>query len=204
VADPIILRLSRPYQSIDEFLEAEADWITHKTMLLLDTEELPADTVIRFGVKLANGESPIKAEARVIGYQCAESGRPAGLLVRFKRYGAATKTVVDRAAAIRKDRAAAGLPASTADAPPSQQPDQLDASSPASGTVGIAHPGSDLDAPSHAPSGVHPRVVRPVGTPANREELLARLRQRTAQQRSDDSDALVSAAAQQSTRRATA
>ena len=52
----IVLRLTRPFRSIDEYLEAEAEWITHKTMLLVGTEQLPADTVVRFGVELASGE----------------------------------------------------------------------------------------------------------------------------------------------------
>src|SRR5882724_5427511 len=66
-------------------------------MLLIDQPALPAETPIVFDIQLANGQKPIRAEAKVIGYVAASAGNPAGLRVRFKRFGAATKAFIDRA-----------------------------------------------------------------------------------------------------------
>jgi hypothetical protein len=191
VPDSIVLRLSRPFRSIDEFLEAEADWITPNTMLLVDTEELPVDTVVRFGVQLASGQWPIKAEAVVTGYHRRSATGPSGLMVRFKRYGAATKQVVDRAAEIRAERKIARrLRGPVESSPPSVTGHDADESSATPEVEPISVAGAASE-PSATESGVHARVVRPVGAPINREELLARLRQRAARNDREDSGAVV-------------
>ena len=198
----IVLRLTRPFRSIDEYLEAEAEWITHKTMLLVGTEQLPADTVVRFGVELASGEWAIKAEACVTGYQNASASSPSGLMVRFKRYGSATKKILDRAAEIRTRRVDArnGLVRGERSQTDRATPTSTDSAAANDDSTVARCPPESLS----PPSGVHTRVVRPVGAPANREELLARLRQRTLQRQREESDSIASASGEPSTRRATA
>ena len=80
MSDPVVFRVVRPYQNLEEFLEAEARWLQ------------------RFGIDLATGESVIRAEGRVIEYVGRKDASPGGLKIRFKRYGASTKSVLDRAA----------------------------------------------------------------------------------------------------------
>src|SRR5690349_18258740 len=79
-------------------------------MLLIDEQELPADTMLTFAVTLGDGSRPIKAEARVIGSVAASDGRPGGLRVRFKRYGAPTKAFIERAMALVASGAGGGQP----------------------------------------------------------------------------------------------
>jgi hypothetical protein len=190
VPDPIVLRLSRPFRSIDEFLEVEADWIMHQTMLLVDAEELPVDTLVRFGVQLASGQWPIKAEAVVTGYQRRSASGPSGLMVRFKRYGAATKQVMDRAAEIRAQRKIARPSPDPVESSPASMTGHDAEESTATPEVEPISVAGVASEPGVMRSGVHARVVRPVGAPVNREELLARLRQRAARTEREDSGAL--------------
>jgi hypothetical protein len=80
----------------------------------------------------------------VIGAVAAQGGRPGGLRVRFKRFGAATKAFIDRAVnrGVMAERAPEPLP------PPEEN------------------------------SGIRSRAPSPVSAPPNRDELLARLRER--------------------------
>jgi hypothetical protein len=176
--NPIVVHVVRPYESEHEYLTAEAWSIDQRSMLLIDAESLPTDTAVLFDVALADGQKPIRAEGRVVGTVAASGNRPGGLKVRFRRFGAATKAFIERAvqaksspgtssplAASEPDRA--GLPelrVSMTD---------LEALSPPP-PASVAPP-----TPSErGPSGLHQRVPGPVAAPANREELLQRLRQR--------------------------
>src|SRR5882724_11899582 len=97
LSSPIVIHVLRPYANEDEYLAHERASIDAKSMLLIDQPALPAETPIVFDIQLANGQKPIRAEAKVIGYVAASAGNPAGLRVRFKRFGAATKAFIDRA-----------------------------------------------------------------------------------------------------------
>ena len=195
--NPVVVHVVRPYASEQEYLNAEAWSIDARTMLLIDAEPLPADTAVLFDVALADGQKPIRAEGRVVAAAPAREGRPAGLKVRFKRFGAATKAFIERAV---KFKSAAGEPerpsqagdaAERPSAPEAEQPSVVEvervsmpevrasmtdletitgASAPAPQSFETPAPSSD--------SGLRRRVPGPVAAPANREELLARLRQR--------------------------
>jgi hypothetical protein len=97
LSSPIVIHILRPYASEEEYLEHERFSIEAKSMLLIDQPVLPIDTSVVFDVTLDNGQKPIRAEARVVGYVEPEGGRPGGLRVRFRRFGAATKAFIDRA-----------------------------------------------------------------------------------------------------------
>jgi hypothetical protein len=101
VAAPVVLHLVRPYANADEYLKSEAWSIDTRSMVLVEQGELPAETEIVFDVTLADGSKPIRAEAKVIGPAPPSPGRPGGLRVRFKRYGAATRAFVERAVSAR-------------------------------------------------------------------------------------------------------
>jgi hypothetical protein len=108
----------------------------------------------------------------------ARGSRPGGLKVRLRRIGAATKAVIDQALAIKAERRSLPPP------PPSKRaktktpvPPTSDALPPPASDV-LPPPASDaLPPPASERSGVrHRKVVQP---PADRDELLARLRERT-------------------------
>jgi hypothetical protein len=197
--NPVVVHVVRPYQSEQEYLDAEAWSIDARTMVLLEVEPLAADTVVLFDVVLADGHKPIRAEGRVVAPVAPTGSRPGGLKVRFKRFGAATKAFIERAVAVKRS-AQAERPSSPDVEQPSQtdaeQPSQTDAEQPSAPDAVAAPPpdgdrtsltevrtsAPDLDGAAalkdREPSGTRQRVPGPIVAPANRDELLARLRQR--------------------------
>lgn len=187
MSSPIVIHINRPYASEEEYIARERFSIETKSMLLIDQPALPPDTAVVFDVTLDNGQKPIRAEARVIGYVEPEGDRPGGLRVRFRRFGAATKAFIDRAVN--------GSPAPSApeaSSPIGSSP-ALDAAPPpaAPSEVGQNAAPSAPSNPTPAPlqsnegnesdeaSGIHKKTSLPyVAAPANREALLARLRGR--------------------------
>ena len=187
---PVVVHVVRPYSSEQEYLNAEAWSIDARSMLLIDAEELPADTAVLFDIALADGQKPIRAEGRAVGMVPAQGERPGGLKVRFKRFGAATRAFIDRAVNIKNASGEAERPSATGveqqSAVEHERPSAVEherASLPevrasmtdleaVSSPVAAAAP-----APDHG-SGVSQRRPGPVAAPLNRDELLARLRQR--------------------------
>jgi hypothetical protein len=152
VAEPKAFRISRPYASVDEYLDAESWSIDAKGMILVGGTDLPESGVIRFEIVLQSGRKPIRAEGKIVRRVEPEEGKPAGVLVRFRRLDGPGKALVDRVLA---ERAAS----------PAPEPKPAQASVPA-------------EVAPEDRSGTHARVG-PVAAPSNREELLERLRQRT-------------------------
>jgi hypothetical protein len=97
VSDPIVLHVIRPYANAEEYLRNEAWTMDARAMLLIGEADLPPGTPITFDVTLGDGSRPIRAEARVLANVEPTASRPGGVRVRFKRYGASTKTFIDRA-----------------------------------------------------------------------------------------------------------
>jgi hypothetical protein len=175
LSSPIVIHVLRPYANEDEYLARERSSIDSKSMLLIDQPALPVETQIVFDVQLANGHKPIRAEGKVIGYVEASARNPAGLRVRFKRFGAATKAFIDRA--ISAAPVISAPPAeppliSVTPAEPPPAPFELSVSP----TLPSA---TETESSSSETSGIH-RKVLPVSAPRDREALLARLRGRKA------------------------
>ncbi|MEO6599644.1 MAG: hypothetical protein ABIQ16_07210 [Polyangiaceae bacterium] len=158
---PIVIHVLRPFASEEDYLASERFSINAKTMLLIDQPPLPVDTAIVFDVSLTNGQKPIRAEGIVLGYAEASGGNPGGIRVRFKRYGAATKAFIDRAAA--------------GAAPAAYLLPQLEPAPEPEAQTAAAHEEEPAES-----SGVHRKAVLPVAPPLNREALLNRLRARRA------------------------
>jgi hypothetical protein len=197
--NPVVVHVVRPYASEQEYLAAEAWSIDARGMLLIDADALAPDTAVLFDVALADGQKPIRAEGRVVKVVAPSGGRPGGLKVRFKRFGAATKAFIERAvkaqsASSEPDRS--GAPdaervsqpdAERVSQPDAEQPSQVELDRPSMPEVRLSM--TELEAPAalasppsperdREPSGLRQRVPGPVAAPANREELLQRLRQR--------------------------
>jgi len=196
--------MHRPYASEEEYLAHERFSIEAKSMLLIDQPALPLDTAVVFDVALDNGQKPIRAEAKVVGYLEPEGDRPGGLRVRFRRFGAATKAFIDRAVNGTPAPVIDGAPSAAVIPPPSVEVAPLSAAdtAPASAVEAAPPPAplSDIrveSTPLAAPlptssslqsgdanendetSGIHKKTTMPyVAAPANREALLARLRGR--------------------------
>jgi hypothetical protein len=188
---PVVVHVVRPYDSEQEYLNAEAWTIDARSMLLIDAEPLPADTPVLFDISLGDGAKPIRAEGRVTGTVAPNDGRPGGLRVRFKRFGAATKAFIERA--VRLKSGGVELASQPGAERPSlievERPSQPGAERP---SLVEAERSSVLDArpsmtaleavrptpPQEASGTQHRRVPGPVAAPQNRDELLARLRQR--------------------------
>lgn len=189
--NPVVVHVVRPYTTEQEYLSAEAWSIDARSMLLVDAEPLPADTAVLFDIALADGTKPIRAEGRVIATVDATAARPGGVRVRFKRFGAATKAFIERAV---KAKAEAERPSQ----PEADRPSQLEADRPSLVEVErlsmpevrqsmtdleayvVAPPAPPIVSPPPPPleSSVRERIPGPIAAPANREELLARLRER--------------------------
>lgn len=168
--NPIVVHVVRPYGSELEYLAAEAWSIEARGMLLIDADELPADTTVLFDVALGDGQKPIRAEGRVVGVVPAKGDRPGGLKVRFKRFGATTKAFIERAVKAREQAPRSSAASSTEAVPP---PEPSLPSSPEVERLSLPE-----FVPAQEPSGVRPRAPGPLVAPKNREELLERLRLR--------------------------
>jgi hypothetical protein len=147
--NPVVVHVVRPYSTDQDYLSAEAWTIDARSMLLIDAEPLAADTAVLFDISLEDGSKPIRAEGRVVGTVAPIDGRPGGLRVRFKRFSTATKAFIERAVRLKS----AGSEPERASEPQAAPP-------------------------SHEPSGTRQRAPGPVTAPQNRDELLARLRER--------------------------
>ena len=165
--NPVVVHVVRPYSNEHDYLAAEAWTIDARSMLLVDAEALPADTAVLFDVALTDGQKPIRAEARVIGPVAASGGRPGGLRVRFKRFGAATKAFIERAVKLKS-----GVEPERPSRPEAERPEVRASMTELETLATPQPPAAALD------SRLRQRVPGPVAAPLNREELLARLRQR--------------------------
>ncbi len=101
---PVAIRITRPYATETEFLEREFDTLTHTGVTLLGAQSRPQGVVLRFEIVLTSGESILRGEGRVVGFkERAYAGEP-GLVLRFTRLDSRSKSLVDRASALREAR----------------------------------------------------------------------------------------------------
>ena len=160
-----IIRITRPYASEKEFIDADFGWVGRQTLILPGAPVRPSGELVRFEVVLANGVPILRGEGHVAGHNAPGGARPPGLEVRFTRVDAKSKLVLDR---VRERRAsfsshtmAAATPSMLASLSASMLP--------------VLQPPADV--PSER-SGIHLKRPGPVAPPPNREEILERLRVR--------------------------
>jgi hypothetical protein len=168
-----IIRITRPYGSENEFVDGDFGWVGRTTLVLPGGPARAAGELVRFEVVLTTGAPVLRGEGHVVAHHVPGGSRPAGLEVRYTRVDARSKIVLDRV----RERRNAGSPngpmsmsgsVSTASMPsPVPQPEALPV----------------LKAPADTPSersGVHltKAASRRVTPPANRDEILERLRSR--------------------------
>lgn len=113
---PIALRVVRPYETEEAFLDSELETVGKTSVILIGAHSRPTGVILRFEVTLASGATVLRGEGRVLAHkESAFRGQP-GLALRFTRLDPKSKALVDRAAAIREARLAGDA---VPEAPPS-------------------------------------------------------------------------------------
>ena len=107
---PVAIRITRPYQTEDEFLAVELDTISRTGVVLVGAQQRPDGVVLRFELTLANGAPLLRGEGRVIAYKPNVIGSEGGLSLRFTRLDSKSKALVDRVGAMRETRRSSMIP----------------------------------------------------------------------------------------------
>jgi hypothetical protein len=180
---PESLKVQRPYDSRESYLEGDAWTVSRSDVLLVDGAELAEGTAVKFEIALAGGEVVVRGEGRVAGTVGAEAGRPGGLRVRFRQLDSESKAMLKRALEVQKRSPVArpdemksapdaSVPARTGEPPFESKDVEPSTAAPVVFTAEAARP----VAPER--SGVRHRAVGAIVAPGNRDTLLARLRER--------------------------
>lgn len=111
MTEPLHIRVERPYQSKEEFLDAEAWSVAARSMLLIGVGPVSAGTALRCELLLGNGQTLVVAEGTAVKYADATATRPAGLVVRYKRLSAGSSEFVKQAVARAAETRAVSSPA---------------------------------------------------------------------------------------------
>jgi hypothetical protein len=108
---PVAIRVARPYATEEALLESELETLTRTSVTLLGAQPQPQGLVLRFELVLSSGAVVMRGEGRVVGYKPNVHDGVGGLTLRFTRLDTRSKTVVDRATALReRRRPSAGAP----------------------------------------------------------------------------------------------
>ena len=153
------VRITRPYRTLDEFLENDAWTVDRSSMLLLGAESFEAGAEVTFDIVLESGESAVAGDGRVVEWTAGVDEQPSALRVKFRKLDANSKAVLKRALEIRRAHARAAAAEAEAAAAPHE-------------------PAPEAPVAQVYKSGVHARTARVVVPPANRDALLERLRER--------------------------
>jgi hypothetical protein len=101
---PVAIRITRPYATEDEYLERELETLTRASVTLLGAQSRPQGVVLRFELVLMSGQVLMRGEGRVVGFKANAFEGLGGLTLRFTRLDTKSKSLVDKAAALRERR----------------------------------------------------------------------------------------------------
>jgi len=181
---PVAIRITRPYESEDEFLAAELDTISRTGVILVGAQQRPEGVVLRFELALGSGAPLLRGEGRVIGYKQNVVGGEPGLALRFTRLDSKSKSLVDRVGALRDVRRSSMIPP-----PPVPSAPSGDIPLATTGEIPVAF---EIPPPPPPP----PPPPAPVAAQAqDRDGLLSRLRERGVNISSEQKEAIFSAGA---------
>lgn len=112
----------RPYETEEEFLNAELETVGKTSIILIGAHPRPAGIILRFEVTLSTGATLLRGEGRVLAHkERAFRGQP-GLSLRFTRLDPKSKAVVDRAVTMRDARLSGEAPSMRPPSAPSLPP----------------------------------------------------------------------------------
>ncbi|MDF2694432.1 MAG: Chaperone protein DnaK [Labilithrix sp.] len=119
---PVAIRIVRPYETEESFLENELETVGKTSVILIGAHSRPTGVILRFEVTLASGATVLRGEGRVLAHKENAFRGQAGLALRFTRLDPKSKALVDRAATIREARLSGergeSAPAASAQPPP--------------------------------------------------------------------------------------
>ncbi|HMI86118.1 MAG TPA: hypothetical protein VK550_18615 [Polyangiaceae bacterium] len=178
--------MKRPWASEKEFIDADLAYLGRTAILLPNAPAREPGELIRFEIVLSTGAPVFRGEGHVVAHHAPGGAKPPGLEVRFTRIDARSKLLLDRVRERRTALVRSGSippPALVSHAPP---PGSLSLGPPP--LILSQLPGPRPDAGSlritTARSAETEAAIRrakergPVAPPSNREEMLARLRER--------------------------
>jgi hypothetical protein len=182
---PPTIRITRPWASEKEFIEGDLAFLGRTAILLPNAPAREPGELIRFEIVLSTGAPVIRGEGQVVAHHPVGGAKPAGLEVRFTRIDARSKLVLDRARERRTALIRSGSippPALVSQAPPagpsSQPPPVIMSHAPLS-LSGISSARSSIGRSTQTEALIaRARAKGPVPAPTDRDELLARLRER--------------------------
>ncbi len=189
---PVAIRITRPYATEDELLAAELETISRTGVVLVGAQQRPDGVVLRFELALANGTPVIRGEGRVIGYKPNVIGSEPGLALRFTRLDSKSKSLVDRATAMRNPPAPTSSPRIPEPAPSGDIPVEVAPPAPTSSADRLAPenvneasapeppPPPPPPAPPPPPEAVEEQPPIAQARERGAEGMLARLRERAA------------------------
>src|SRR5438067_3805412 len=108
---PIAMRIVRPYGTEAELLDHEASAFTRTGVVLIGAPSRLNGVVLRFEIALKDGSSLMRGEGRVVGYKAPMSNEEGALMLRFTRLDVKSKSLLDKAVAIREERRSLAPPA---------------------------------------------------------------------------------------------
>lgn len=181
--EPKVLRITRPYHSVSEYLQGDGWTLKARTVILIGTDPIPVGTVLRCDVVLTTGQAVLRFEGVVDEHIERHKERPSGSRVRIRRMARSSQHLLRRVLSERKERTL-----SSSSPPPG---DSVLARSVVSDSL-IPEPIESMVPPPSSAAFEHPEMAPPklgsleaptavVQVPADREALLERLRTRTAQ-----------------------
>jgi hypothetical protein len=100
----VAIRITRPYANEEEYLDEELETLTRTSITLLGAQPRPQGIVLRFELVLTSGHVLARGEGRVVGFKHNAHEGLGGLTLRFTRLDSRTKTLIDKAAALREQR----------------------------------------------------------------------------------------------------
>lgn len=96
----VVIRIERPYPSEEAFLQAEGWTLSRSSIILLHQGPLALGSVVRFELKLQNGTRLMRAEGTVARYQASSADGPSQMELRFRRFDAAARALIESAEAL--------------------------------------------------------------------------------------------------------
>jgi hypothetical protein len=177
MSTPGALRIERPYDKAEDYLEGDAWTVGRSDMLLVGAADVDQGALVKFEIVLTTGDAVVRGDGRVMETVGAVDGRPGGVRVRFQKLDADSKAMLRRAL---QKRGTAPRVEETKSAPEASPPPQSPESSGMDPSTRMAaSEASSIVAPER--SGVRHRTPLPIVAPGNRDTLLARLRERASQ-----------------------
>ncbi|MGH7440453.1 MAG: hypothetical protein ACRENE_32585 [Polyangiaceae bacterium] len=107
---PVAIRITRPYESEDEYLAQELEMVSKTSITLVGAQPRPQGVVLRFELVLTKGTVLVRGEGRVVAFKPNAYRGVGGLTLRFTRIDAKSKALLDKATSLREQRRPSSKP----------------------------------------------------------------------------------------------